>query len=231
MIEAISLWLQKIILLVLIATVLDMLLPSSSIQRYVKFVMGLLILLSIISPIMGLLEKGLSPEKLALRIMDVGSSGGEQDWESLKQYSEKLMQENDQAASQFVKEQMESLITAKVEDQYGQKVHSVEVKFDTELKKEQAYPVISSVQLILDKDIQARGQRVQGNKSEIEPVKPVTIDVSGESSPGSSQVPSSPELTVSERKLLSDIVTDISQTWGIDRSQVFAQVKGKQEEG
>lgn len=231
MIEAISLWLQNIILLVLIATVLDMLLPNSSIQRYVKFVMGLLILLSIISPMLGWVQKDFSAEKMALRILNYGSSDPEKEWESLKKYSEKLAQENNKEASNFVKTQMESLIIAKVEDQYGINVHSVHVNFDEELKKEQSYPVISSVQLILDKDIQTKRQQVQGSKSQIEPVKQVTINVSGESPPGSPDVPSSPELTASERKLLSDIVTDIAQTWGIDRSRVIAEVKGKQEEG
>lgn len=231
MIEAISLWLQKIILLVLLATVLDMLLPNSSIQRYVKFVMSLLILLSMISPIIVLFQKDLSAEKIALRIMNYGDSSSEKGWTQLKQYSEKLVRENDEEAGRFVKGQLESLIQAKVEEQYGVKVQSVHVVIDQELNKEQSYPVISSVQLILDKDIQDTGRGAGGASSQIQPVEPVTINVSGESSSKTSDAYSSPELTVSERKLLSEIANDISQTWGIERSQIIAQVEGKQEEG
>jgi stage III sporulation protein AF len=45
-------WITNIILFILLATVIDMLLPNSNLQKYVKVVIGLLLISIILSPIM-----------------------------------------------------------------------------------------------------------------------------------------------------------------------------------
>lgn len=52
-------WIKQIILLVLIATFIDLLLPNSSFDRYVKLVLGLLIIMAILSPILQLINQDL----------------------------------------------------------------------------------------------------------------------------------------------------------------------------
>ncbi|KAA0549464.1 stage III sporulation protein AF [Bacillus sp. BGMRC 2118] len=47
-------WVANIILFILLATILDMLLPNSNLQRYVKMVVGLLLLVIILNPILSL---------------------------------------------------------------------------------------------------------------------------------------------------------------------------------
>lgn len=56
---------KNIVVIVLITTFLDLLLPSSTMQRYVKFVMGLFILVSIINPVINLLAGNADYEVLA----------------------------------------------------------------------------------------------------------------------------------------------------------------------
>ncbi|OAT84164.1 stage III sporulation protein AF [Bacillus sp. MKU004] len=48
-------WITNIIVFVLLATVIDMLLPSSSMQKYVKIVTGLLLITIILTPLLKLL--------------------------------------------------------------------------------------------------------------------------------------------------------------------------------
>lgn len=48
---------RNIVLIVLLTTILDMLLPSHSMRSYVKVVMGLFILVSLLTPILSLLAK------------------------------------------------------------------------------------------------------------------------------------------------------------------------------
>lgn len=43
-------WLQELIMIVLLATFVEMLLPNRSMERYVKLVLSLLILLTLLSP-------------------------------------------------------------------------------------------------------------------------------------------------------------------------------------
>ncbi|WP_134698839.1 stage III sporulation protein AF [Ammoniphilus sp. YIM 78166] len=229
MIAELSQWLQTIILIVLIATFLDMLLPNTGMQRYVRLVMGLLILLTIITPLLQFFQKDLSADKIALRIMNMKTNSTGDELERIKKYGERLMQQNEQESEHFVRTQLEQLIQAKVEEDYGMRVKSVQVTLYKEKNKQQEYPVISSVQLILDKDIQGTGPK--NGKDPIRPIEPITINVSGESSQNASVVSTSPELSASDRKLLNEIADDIAKTWSIDRSLVIAKVEGIHEEG
>lgn len=52
-------WITNIILFVLLATIIDMLLPSSGMHKYVKLVMGLLLIAIILSPILKLVSSDL----------------------------------------------------------------------------------------------------------------------------------------------------------------------------
>lgn len=49
-------WLREIILVVLLASFVELLLPSKSMERYARLVLSLLILLTMLSPIVSLLK-------------------------------------------------------------------------------------------------------------------------------------------------------------------------------
>lgn len=50
-------WVTNIIVLILLATVLELLLPNSSMQRYVKMVIGLMLMAVILSPVLTIFSK------------------------------------------------------------------------------------------------------------------------------------------------------------------------------
>ncbi|GBG55038.1 stage III sporulation protein AF [Sporomusaceae bacterium FL31] len=56
MIEGISAWIKNIILLVLFASFLELLLPSSSMQRFIRVIIGLLITLAILNPVLDVIQ-------------------------------------------------------------------------------------------------------------------------------------------------------------------------------
>lgn len=64
MLAAVGEWLKNIVLVVLFASFLDLLLPSSGMQRFVRVILGLLILLAVLSPVIDLLQGRLVPEPL-----------------------------------------------------------------------------------------------------------------------------------------------------------------------
>lgn len=68
MIDWISNWLQNIIIIVLLATFVDLLLPNTNIQKYAKFVLGLLIILTIITPIFSIFSEDFSISRLIQEI-------------------------------------------------------------------------------------------------------------------------------------------------------------------
>lgn len=57
MIPSVSVWLKDIIFVVLFATFMELLLPSSSMQRFIRVIMGLFIMLTILNPVLNFIEK------------------------------------------------------------------------------------------------------------------------------------------------------------------------------
>src|SRR5690606_31489594 len=57
MIEILTNWISNIILIILLATILELLLPNSSLQRYVKSVISLLLLAVILTPVFSIFSK------------------------------------------------------------------------------------------------------------------------------------------------------------------------------
>lgn len=64
MIAYITSWIKDIILIVLFSVFLELLLPNSSMQKFVRIIMGLFILLAILNPIIGLIEEQAVPSQL-----------------------------------------------------------------------------------------------------------------------------------------------------------------------
>lgn len=55
--DILSLWIKQIILLVLFATFLELLIPSNSYKKFIKVIMGLLILVTVLQPFLHLMQK------------------------------------------------------------------------------------------------------------------------------------------------------------------------------
>jgi stage III sporulation protein AF len=57
MIAAVDAWIKGIVFVVLFAAFLDLLLPNSSMQKFVRVIMGLFIMLAILTPVIDLVDK------------------------------------------------------------------------------------------------------------------------------------------------------------------------------
>jgi len=68
MMEALGGWLKQIVLVVLLATFIDLLLPNRTMQRYVKLVVSLFILMTILSPVMQLFGSSANLRMLAATV-------------------------------------------------------------------------------------------------------------------------------------------------------------------
>jgi stage III sporulation protein AF len=66
MMAEISAWVKSIVMVVLFATFLEFLLPASSMQRFVRVIMGLFIMLSILNPLINVLHSQILPEPVAV---------------------------------------------------------------------------------------------------------------------------------------------------------------------
>lgn len=60
MIDSITVWVKSIIFVVLFASFLELLLPNNSMQRFIRVIMGLFIMLAILNPIINVFESRLT---------------------------------------------------------------------------------------------------------------------------------------------------------------------------
>ncbi|APO46643.1 stage III sporulation protein AF [Paenibacillus xylanexedens] len=145
-------WLQDLIMIVLLATFVDMLLPNRSMERYVKLVLSLLILLTLLSPITKLLKSDPVGElKRAMSAMDAPSNGNATLEQILAQG--KRLQSNEQEQSlQWTAKELANVMKGQIEETTGARVRSVEVqlamsKYETEMEAASSVelPVIQRV--------------------------------------------------------------------------------------
>lgn len=119
-------WITNIIVFVLLATVIDMLLPSSALQKYAKMVIGLLLIAIIITPILKLFHTDFD------EILSVATSEFEnQNKKDLGNLTELKKKEIQATQGAYILEQMAVDLQTEVEEElvekYKMKISSIDV--------------------------------------------------------------------------------------------------------
>jgi len=127
--EFITGWVTNIILFVLLATVIDMLLPSSAMQKYAKMTIGLLLIAVILSPILELFNKDF--EGLLTVVTKDFQNGEGNNLENLTEIKKKEIQVEQDA---YILKKMAVLLKTGVEeeliDKYQMEIAEIDIKGD-----------------------------------------------------------------------------------------------------
>ncbi|MGC5324412.1 stage III sporulation protein AF [Brevibacillus sp. SYSU BS000544] len=208
--DLLTLWLKKIILLVLLAAFLDLILPNTNLQRYVKMVMGLIILMTILSPVFSVFN--LSQEELSLRISQYQQKMVKEPTENQwKQIADNLIGQQDKQMTEYVTEQMQTLIRRQVENNYQVAVAAVRIKIDETTEKE---PHIQAITIDIDDP-----QKINTNQiSAIQPIKPIEIQIDPKSETENKQA--IPASGTQNDPLSKDIATSVANEWNLEPHQV-----------
>ncbi|KMJ60014.1 hypothetical protein AB685_04005 [Bacillus sp. LL01] len=199
-------WITSIILFILLATVVEMLLPNSSMQKYTKLVIGLLLIVVILTPILKLLSTDM--DELFAKITTHSSYTSEKNTEILIEMKKKEIQASHAAyilnkAAVLMKEDVEE----ELRESYGLTVKDLKVvvKNEDQLTEIPIEENIESVVILLEQAEQ---------KTAIQVVKPVQIDTSRQKEPA----PSSKE----EGK----IATFLANRWQLQPTNISVAVEG-----
>lgn len=158
MINSMSLWAKSIILAVIIATIIQMILPDGKNKKYIKTIIGLYILFTIISPIISKISGGSSQ-------IDTSKYEKYFNMENSTTASTNTIDTNlDNTYISTIKSDIKSRMKEK-----GYKVNSLNV--DVELKNEERYGTINSIKISLDKD------KETSSNSNIQSVEKVEIKI------------------------------------------------------
>lgn len=219
-----TLWLKKIILLVLLAAFLDLILPNTTLQRYVKMVMGLILLLTIISPVFSLFS--LSQEDLAFRLDRYQQELNKPASAEWKRMTDKLLGQQNEQMTAYVQAQVASSVKASVKEQYGVTVQDVTISVNQQNPEQ---PTIERIELVVG-DTNKEEQKGQSTIEPIKPVAPIEISI-GEPVKIKPDPKSDIAATAQhDNPLYAQITNDVAKEWGLSKSQVIIRDESRERE-
>jgi stage III sporulation protein AF len=196
-------WVSNIILFILLATVIDMLLPNSSMQKYTKMVTGLLLIAIILTPIFKLISQDFETTFAAISTFQAPDG---KNMKNLIEMKKKEIQASDHA---YIVEQVAVQLKKGVEEelmkQYGLEIAKIDLS--TNEKSNQTFPEnLQKVSVLL--------KQPSNQVEAVEVVKQVEINT---------QKPLSSNRNTKQKK---EITTFLSQKWNVKTSVIEVSIEG-----
>ncbi|RAL26569.1 stage III sporulation protein AF [Thermoflavimicrobium daqui] len=211
MVEWLTDWIKQIILLVLIATFLDLLLPNHSMERYVKLVMGLIIIMAILSPIFKLIKNDLNLANLATTIQHKWNMKEMSPIRDIKENADKLQKNQDQLIQKQTEKSMEKIIKQNIQTKFG--VEVVQAKVKTELNRNHVLEIKQIEVVTRTKSI---NQKSPTKTKSMEPVAPVHVEITPTIIKPSNQV---------DKSLAKEITEYLKQSWQVTTEQIHILIE------
>ncbi|MFC0470998.1 stage III sporulation protein AF [Halalkalibacter kiskunsagensis] len=170
-------WLTNIILLILLATILELMLPNSNMQRYVKMVVGLLLLVVMLQPLLSIFTEDVDEWLFSL------SKKTERTEQSLNDSINLQKREIELGVSAYILEQVAVQLKRQVretlEDQHSLEIKHVDIKLkgdlDQTMDEEQIVEQIQAVHVYVQSQASVN-ENEQEKSSEVSLVQVVQID-------------------------------------------------------
>ncbi|USY54433.1 stage III sporulation protein AF [Bacillus sp. 1780r2a1] len=200
--QALTSWITNIILFILLATVINLLLPNSGFQKYTKLVIGLLLMLIIVTPVFQILKVDVNKMFNSIRLSAVGDDAGV---ENLIESKKKEIQASQRAyILEQMAVQMETEVKEELMEQYGVAIDRMHI----ETKNEEADPEADNIKTIT---VVMSAQEPEDEQA-VAVVKEISIDTS-------TPIEKEPS------KEATDITTYLAAKWGIDEKQMIVNLE------
>ncbi|AEN87653.1 Stage III sporulation protein AF [Priestia megaterium WSH-002] len=140
--QALTTWITNIVLFILLATIINLLLPNSSFQKYTKLVVGLLLMLIIITPVFQIFKVDVNQ---MLKSLSLSSIRSDQQVENSIENQKKEIQASQRAyILEQMAVQMEADVKEELMDQYGVAIDRIHI----ETKKPNDEPTADNIKSI-----------------------------------------------------------------------------------
>lgn len=203
-------WIEQIILVLFIAMIIDLLLPNHSLERYVKLVVGLLILMTILQPILHLFLGDWKLDQLA-QVFDENQFGTGQSLAQIQEQSKLLTQAQQEEIRKQLEKGMKTWIEKQIPHRFPVEVESLHIQMKQGADQ---VPEVSQVQLTVRPKKEKSGE----SPTVMEPVQPVNIDLS---SPEEQAKPAS----ASTSSLTKKIEAYLEDVWQLLPEQVHVEIQ------
>jgi len=196
-------WVTNIILFILLATVIDMLLPNSSMQKYTKMVTGLLLIAIILSPILKLISKDY---ETVLSSIPSYQAPQEKNMKNVIDLKKKEIQASQDAyILEELAVQLKKGVNEELMEQYGLEIDKIDLAINEE--SDQAFPKNLQKVVVLLK------QPENGVKA-VEAIKQVEINT---------EKPFPSKGSTEETKKIASF---LSQKWNVTEETVEVSIEG-----
>ncbi|MDQ1001575.1 stage III sporulation protein AF [Neobacillus niacini] len=196
-------WVTNIILFILLATVIDMLLPNTSLQKYTKMVTGLLLIAIILTPIFKLISKDF--ETVMAQIPTFQDSG-EKNMENLIELQKKEIQASNHAyILETMAVQLEKGVEEELMEQFGLEIAKIELT--TKNDSQESFP--ENLEMVT-----VRLKQPETSVTTVEAIQPVSITTD-------TPLPSKEPTEESEK-----IASFLSQQWNVTEKAIEVSVEG-----
>ncbi|WP_283154001.1 stage III sporulation protein AF [Guptibacillus hwajinpoensis] len=119
-------WITNIIVLILLATVLELLLPNSNMQRYVKMVIGLMLMAVILSPILTIFTKDFDAMLRTVTLTDSTQNANMEN--QIESKKSEIQASNAAYIEEQMAVQMKSQVEKELRDQFNLEITSVSLQ-------------------------------------------------------------------------------------------------------
>lgn len=206
--EFLTEWLTNIILFILMAIVIDMLLPNSSMQKYAKMVISLLLIVVILNPIFSLFRT--DPDVIFEKLTKNGQVQSNEIKNQLNS-EKKEIQASQQA---YILEQMAVQLEKNAEGRFTSdkyKIDRVEVSSDSQLKTEKDLSKHAEVSVILK----------PASEKTVQAVAPVEINTDR----------SYQSMQEREKKETGEVREQLAGIWEISPDKITVHIEGGERSG
>ncbi|WP_426453400.1 stage III sporulation protein AF [Paenibacillus sp. S-38] len=233
-------WLRSVILVILLATFVDLLLPNAAMQRYVRTVISLFLLLTLLQPLLSLFSgRGELEGRLTAALFEKGAQGAAgESLAAIQMRAETLKRSQEQEAHKLVKQQVADLMKRKLESTAGVRVRSIRVETEG---GEGGQAVIKSVAVTIEPEPARPAGGSGGGEAPVragpeaikpvepvEPVKSVSIRIGAEESDAREvtrmEETAEGELTPEELQKKTEITRLLAADWQLKESQIQLEI-------
>jgi stage III sporulation protein AF len=212
-VEFLTDWITNIIVFILLAIVIDLLLPNSSMQKYAKMVISLLLIIVIINPIFKLFSTDMNE---ILSEFQYGMSPEEDNVKNLIELQKKEIQASQRA---YILEQMAVQMKTMANEELVQKY---DVTIETVLLSEsEQVDDINSQKDLQHIKVVIQGNEVKeaANQEAVEAVQPISIDTTNE--------PKAHE--PAEKQNVKEIAAYLAKIWEVEEEKITLELEGGEE--
>ncbi|HEO8418701.1 TPA: stage III sporulation protein AF [Yersinia enterocolitica] len=201
-------WVTNIILFILLATVVDMLLPNSTFQKYAKMVAGLLLITVILTPVFKLISSD-------FEAVFTASASGESEQKNMNNSIELRKREIQASLDEYTLNKMAVQLKEDANEElianYGMEINSIQLSIDKE--KDVGFPANLTEMVIHMKES-------KDPQNVVEAVSPVRIDTQ------------QPLLDKNESKQMDteSIISFLSEKWEVRDDAIVIMYEGGEEE-